>query len=535
MTYSIFSKASSLLAASAALVVVSHLPAQAADPIAVELTSAIAPTNMDQVTSVSQLSDVKPTDWAFQALQSLVERYGCIVGYPDRTYRGNRALTRYEFAAGLNACMDRVNELIAAGTADMAKKEDLATLKKLQDEFAAELATLRGRVDAVESKVATLEKQQFSTTTKLTGEVVTALTDEFGSNVNSPTVLQHRTRLSLVSSFTGQDQLYIRIAAGNGTPFAFTGANVEGIQLQSLTPTFDGKVSIDWVGYYGNLSDKLRYYVAGLGGGHYDFIGTANPVLDSADAGTTTLSYFGQRNPIYMIGAGSGGGIVYDPGKFAVSAAYFADNSGAAGSPTAAANNPKIGLFSGSYSAMGQILLKPSEALSVAFSYVNAYRQGGGIFDVGAGASGFIGTTFANKAGDAITGPLNLSAKVNAFGASAGFRVSPKLTLNGFLTYGKVDFVGDGKGQQDLWSYGLGIALPDFGKAGNLLGFVVGAEPYRLTQGANAIPLHVEGFYKYQLNDKISVTPGVIWIQNPGQDTKNPSAVIGTIRTTFSF
>lgn len=64
---------------------------------------------MAQVTSVSQLSDVQPTDWAFQALQSLVKRYGCIAGYPDGTYRGNRALTRYEFAAGLNACLDRVN------------------------------------------------------------------------------------------------------------------------------------------------------------------------------------------------------------------------------------------------------------------------------------------------------------------------------------------------------------------------------------------------------------------------------------------
>jgi hypothetical protein len=62
--------------------------------------------NLEQVTSVSQLSDVRPTDWAFQALQSLVERYGCIAGYPDRTYRGNRALTRFEFAAGLNACLD---------------------------------------------------------------------------------------------------------------------------------------------------------------------------------------------------------------------------------------------------------------------------------------------------------------------------------------------------------------------------------------------------------------------------------------------
>ena len=51
-----------------------------------------ADNSIEQVTSVSQLSDVQPTDWAFQALQSLVERYGCIAGYPDGTYRGNRAL-----------------------------------------------------------------------------------------------------------------------------------------------------------------------------------------------------------------------------------------------------------------------------------------------------------------------------------------------------------------------------------------------------------------------------------------------------------
>lgn len=48
----------------------------------------------DQVTSVSQLADVQPTDWAFQVLQSLIKRYGIIVGYPDLTYRGDRAITR---------------------------------------------------------------------------------------------------------------------------------------------------------------------------------------------------------------------------------------------------------------------------------------------------------------------------------------------------------------------------------------------------------------------------------------------------------
>jgi hypothetical protein len=122
------------------------------------------------------LSDVQPTDWAFQALQSLVERYGCIAGYPDRTYRGNRAMTRFEFAAGMNACLDRINELIAAGLADKVSKEDLATLQRLQEEFAAELAALKGRVDTLEGDVKDLQKKVFNPVTKLRVQLITALT-----------------------------------------------------------------------------------------------------------------------------------------------------------------------------------------------------------------------------------------------------------------------------------------------------------------------------------------------------------------------
>ncbi|MGL5082063.1 MAG: iron uptake porin, partial [Microcoleaceae cyanobacterium] len=141
-----------------------------------------------QVTSVSQLSDVQPTDWAFQALQSLVERYGCIAGYPDGTFKGNRALTRFEFAAGVNACLERINELIDAATSDLVTREDLAKLQRLMEEFAAELASLRGRVTVLEARTAELEANQFSTTTKLTGEVIFFLADTFGDratyNVN---------------------------------------------------------------------------------------------------------------------------------------------------------------------------------------------------------------------------------------------------------------------------------------------------------------------------------------------------------------
>ena len=103
----------------------------------------------NQVTSVNQFSDVRPTDWAYQALSNLVEKYGCVAGYPNGTYKGGQAMTRYEAAALLNACLDRVTEVTDE-------------LQRLMDEFKKELAVLKGRVDGLEAKVGTLEAQQFS-------------------------------------------------------------------------------------------------------------------------------------------------------------------------------------------------------------------------------------------------------------------------------------------------------------------------------------------------------------------------------------
>ena len=73
--------------------------------------------SQNQVTSINQFSDVKPTDWAYQALNNLIERYGCVAGYPDGTYRGKQAMTRYEAAALLNACLDRITEVTEIGRA----------------------------------------------------------------------------------------------------------------------------------------------------------------------------------------------------------------------------------------------------------------------------------------------------------------------------------------------------------------------------------------------------------------------------------
>ncbi len=477
-----------------------------------------------QVTSVSQLSDVKPTDWSFQALQSLVERYGCIVGYPDKTYRGNRALTRYEFAAGLNACMDRINELIAAGTADLVKKEDLLAVQKLQEEFAVELATLRGRVGALEARTATLEKQQFSTTTKLVGEVVFALTNEF-NNSDSNTVFQDRVRLTLQTSFTGEDLLITRLRASNANFFGLrgNGVNVEGLQTFNLGNRTNS-VDADWVAYFGKINDSIKFYIPAVFGFHADHVPTLS-TLDSDSGATGPLSVFAEKNPIYDIGGGSGLGIgIKLTPAITISVDYLVDNSPPSGS-IAFANNPapKNGLFDGSYSALAQVTFQPSRAFGIGLTYVNAYRRSA-IFDLGSGGTGVLGTLYAaqgrNTAG-AVT-----PAIVNAYGVSGVFRFSPKLAINAFGSFIDADFVNDGFGNRDIWTYGVSLSLADFGKKGNLLGLVAGAIPYlgnptavqRAGGAQNDIPIHLEAFYKYQLNDNIAITPGVIYVINPGQN-----------------
>jgi Carbohydrate-selective porin, OprB family/S-layer homology domain len=507
--------------------------------------------SLSQVTSVSQFSDVQPTDWAFQALQSLVERYGCIAGYPNATYRGNRALTRYEFAAGLNACLDRVNELIATATADLVSKQDLATLQRLQEEFSAELATLRGRVDSLEARTAELEANQFSTTTKLVGEAVFAVSDIFGGNTGDAnnTVFQDRVRLDLQTSFTGKDVLHTRLAAGNATAFSQVGNNgvpitgtvevpggtAEGTQTFQLGSTGNNGVIIDWLAYYVPIG-PAQVYLAATGGIHSDYVATNNPYFEDFDGGNGALSTFASESPIYRIGGGAGAALTL---PFGSGGSFFKPSSLTVGYLASNANNPgpNQGLLEGNYAALGQLNFSVGDRLAIAATYVHGYHGAGsgGLFDAGGGLTGtsrVVGTDQANTL-------LNASSS-NSYGISAAFRPSDKLSVSGFISYHDISGVGANDDYQ-AWSYGLGVALPDFGKKGNVLGIFAGAEPYSFNRPGvfagtgNDIPYHFEGFYKYRFSDNISITPGVIWLTSPGQNSNNDDAIIGTLRTTFTF
>lgn len=483
---------------------------------------AIASDSLEQVSSVFDLRDVAPGDWAFDGLRSLVERYGCIQGYPNQSFQGNRAMTRYEFAAGLNACLDGLSRM-----GNSLDQGELAQIQRLIEEFAAELATLGDRVDNLEARTTFLEDHQFSTTTKLVGEVTFTLADTFGNGVAGETVLHDKVRIQLVSSFTGKDKLFTRLTGGNvGNSFADELGTQEG--RYAYDGAQDNNLVVDRLHYYFPVGDKLTVYTMASLGGHWFYADTFNAGLESGGGGNGALSRFGERNPLYRYGlGGQGAGLRYQFGeKVELSLGYLAD----AGSNPA----PGAGLFNGGYSGLGQLVIKPSDRLKFGITYLNSYDTSGTTFNLGG-----TGTTLANL-GDPTLGLGNTPVLTNSYGLQGQFDVSDRLSFRGWAGFSDATLIQTGEGE--IWTYGLAMTLADLGKEGNMGALIVGAEPYlgSLTTAANPTftndtPIHVEALYKHQLSDRISLTPGIIWLTAPNQNNANSDVVIGTLRTTFSF
>ncbi|MBH8564593.1 carbohydrate porin [Nostoc sp. CENA67] len=513
---------------------------------------------MAQITSVSQLNDVQPTDWAFQALQSLVERYGCIAGYPDKKYRGNRPVSRYEFAAGVNACLDSINQIISVATPskELVTREDLATLQRLQTEFTAELTTLRGRVDSLETRNAEIAANQFSTTTKLSGLHIIGFqgrtsnrgdvnprdgirdTDDGGINANVISLSQ----LSLTSQFSPRSYLFTSLLFGKGgTAPRFNNNDVtrdrvsrNDVILGYEFPT-DNLILND-LHYHWLVTDNFAV-----------MIGTNNVSMPTAFRGpnrvesgaTGPLSLFAQRNPILNMGYGQGGiAIDWQFAKRASLQAIYTSNK--AGNP-----GERSGLFDGNTTTGVQFLLTPTDAFDISLYYVNNYSSDGCLLT-------FVGdeclTTVNSSTGK--SAPL----QTNAVGATVNWQISPRLTLGAWGGYTNSHIAGQ-SGTVETTNYMVFANFPDLFAKGNLGGIYIGQPPKIISSTlpvGNNVPdfintglgraggqpgttTHIEAFYRFQVTDNLSITPGIIHILEPGHSSESDPVTIGILRTTFTF
>ena len=509
------------------------------DPVAEQ--SARMAQNQIGVSSVSQLTDVKPTDWAYNALQNLTDKYQCVSGYPDNTFRGRNTLTRFEFAAALSKCLDTFSAQIAGGQGDKISKADLATIQKLQDDFSAELKNLSARVDSIEKKTNTLEAQQFSTTTKLEGEAILSLAA--GSDGSAPTnatntQFGYRTRLNLRTSFTGSDLLLTRLQSSNldgntGTGIASalgagnsTRLSYDGYGTGGAANTFDVNRL-----YYRFLIGDARAYVGPVGATD-DIIDPINPLASDSQA---TISRFGRFNPLLRVGTGGAQQSLFGidfklpQGNFQV--AYSANNAAAAGTVPGGAG----GLFGGSTLIATQLIWKPNTDFNLGIGYGNSYHQTNSL------NSGLNQETIVNNTtGAGIAGPI----RANTLVGSLLWNLNKSVTFSTWGSYVFADSVNT-NASTTFTSWNAALSFPNLFAEGNLGALTFGQPLYRNSVGGLAgttqtgatlaTPYHLEAFYRWRVSKNISITPGVYFVFNPDSNSVNGTATVGVLRTTFSF
>ena len=501
----------------------------------------------DQVTSITQFSDVEPTAWAYQALSNLIERYGCVAGYPNGTYRGSRAMTRYEAAALLNACLDRVTEVTDE-------------LKRLMKEFEKELAVLKGRVDGLEAKVGELEATQFSTTTKLSGlaTFVVGANTFSGSAINrgantanrnssytpvfslpNATTFNYDVQLTFDTSFTGKDLLRTNLRAGNFSGSVF-GGEPHSLGLAELEIAFEedcgtGADCGDVVSI-----DKLFYqFPAGqftftLGGrvGQEDMLALW-PSVYPADTILNVMTVNGAP-AAYSKNLGAGAGAWWQQGGFSISANYVASN-GQSGNPSVPKEDGGGGIgnkFSGATGSVQLAYQQEQWGLAAIWSYVQPDTQ-------------FVpGTTpFVHGAID-----HNVSAKTNALGLSAYWQPIqsgwwPSVSVGWGINSTSYSVPQPAGSLSTSQSWMVGLQWTDVFQKGNDFGFAV-AQPVFATALTGGVTPNDgnyvwEWWYKFQVTDKISVTPALIYLSRPlGQQTpagESFSQFGGLVKTSFRF
>ena len=477
-------------------------------------------------------------------MQSLVERYGCIDGYKNWTYSGQRVIDRYEFAAGLAACLQRINELIANNTNRAVREDDLLLLQRLQTDFQTELQQLERRVENLEERTTQLKAKNFSPNTKLFGQAIFSFQGNNNPKVDlfprdgeterqakSNLSFNNSVQLTLATSFTGKDLLLTGLSTGNlgsSAPLVFN--NMGRLGYESDT---DNDVVVNELSYRFAVSDNLGFVVGTAGVNAVSTFRGINPLEGSGEG---AISLFGQRNPILTIGNGrSGVGFDWEiSDRVSLQGVY---NTEAASFP---GNNNGAGLFNGRYAAGAQLSLAATDNVNIGIHYLYSHSP-----------DASLGTGI----GDAqLVSPFAPATEFDtqAVGATIAIRVNPNLEVGGWggWTYSDPKNLS-GNVQTTNWA--VFTALPNLGKTGNLGGVIVG-QPPKITSsslpdgfnfpnfsdggtagGRKDTSLHVELFYRAQVNQNLSLTPGVFVVFNPDHNKSNEPLVVGALRGTYRF
>ena len=502
----LFMKLKQLMLAPVALGMVAPAVANAAD---LNMAAVNQYTSAEQATSVTQFTDVRPTDWAYAALGNLIEKYGCIAGMTDTTFAGGKTLTRFEAAALLNSCLERVTE-----TTD--------ELQRLATEFANELQVLRGRVAKLEKQATALQAQQFSTTTKLKGEATFVLGGVDGarlansSNIGN-TAFNYDLRLSFDTSFTGKDLLKTRLRTGNfsSQPFGSSSSLFKLDKSETYANAFQ--------------LDRLYYSFPALAKG---VTLTAGPLVRNTEMAwvpsaykSDILDFFANAGTpgVYNKATGSGFGAQWvqptkkGKGGFVAGLNYVAQSG----------NDPTKGQFDedGGLNTLAQIGYRaPQYGVAFGYRYGTEGTRVRNFNAIGGGS----GALAANQTSNGYA--------VNAYWQPKKSGIVPSVSAGyGWNEVSLSNNRATPTGATNSTTWMAGLQWSDVFVKGNAAGFAIGAPGNAASLAEDQKALMWEAFYRYKVSDNISVTPAVFYVSN-NQGLKQASDNYGgVIQTTFRF
>ncbi|WP_216351227.1 iron uptake porin [Leptolyngbya sp. 'hensonii'] len=462
---------------------------------------------MLEVTSVSELTDVQPSDWAYQALESLIRRYGALTGYPDRRFRGNRTLSRDEFAAALYAFLQKIQQQVATDRgAIVLEQEDILTLKRLQAQYKVALPELANRLTDLETRTLNLQGRQFSPTTKLQGQAILAFT---GGSAAGTTVVA-RTRLDWLTNFTPKSRLVVQLETGNNGLDAIGLAHQDGTNLLGTTGLLADGGGLDYTAVGSTvILRRLSYTFMPLP----DLAITAGPQILPRDfidrnsyANNSAVDFsssFFVNNPLIVQNridrpGGAGAALVWKPSQspFTFRALYAAAN---ANLPTG-----NGGLLGGNqYQGSAEVEYRMHPAIAIRLQYTNAN----------------IDQTRINAGG--INGEWAMTRKMGLFGRY------------GFGTYQGFNNLLGTNLDLSVQTWAIGVGFRDIGIPGTIAGIAIG-QPLIENQLGNATQTNYEVFYNLFLSDTVSLTPTLSIVTHPN-NRAGTTIWQGTVRTVFSF
>ena len=493
---------------------------------------------LDQVTSVNTFSDVQPTDWAYQALKNLVDTYGCVAGFPDSSFRGSKAISRYEAAALLDACLENISTITDE-------------VRRLMREFERELAILKGKVDGLEAKVGELEAMSFSTTTKLNvalfnwyaansyagSSKAKGFNRDFGGFSNAYGIIP-----TLTTSFTGKDNLKIIGLTGNcfdaspaaAAPYLATYAPQCSAGVLNDNSAESNELVL-WRTYYSTplFSDDLTLTISPQMYA-YDFLPISNAVFGPKGGsliGLQTLPLDLLQNAgvpgVYPYVLGAGAGLSYQKDGWSAAIGYVSD-----GGNSSMAEMGMFGENSVKETIVQVALTKPEAGFQLAWSHTQ-YPKGGFVFQEGTPLT-------AN--------PFSFSVPftVNSFSGGGYFYLAPEISISGGIN--KLYYTAsDGNTDIEVSSGDRGSAITgvvtlQWEKAffeQLTLGASYGVPTYMVDNPSNGgtddQPNMILGFANWTVSDNIRVSPSIYWVDGAGGRNDEDTSTLGFIMMTSFF